>query len=279
MSFQPQIPLAGIAGWRFLERTQAAQQAAFEKGPDLARELAYFAEKIATVETAAELVADRRLLKVALGAFGLEAEIDKKAFVRKALEEGTTDPRAFANRLTDPAWRKLAAAFGFGNPGGARTADAGFAGRIAAAYKTRAFEAAVGEADNDMRLAMHFRREMAELSKGEEASSWYLVLGSKPLREVFEKAFGLPTQFGQIDVDQPARHPAPTRPPALFGADNLAAFQDPEASRRSSPASSPAPRSRPASPPTTPGAGALTLLQNAASGSSQGLFNLLAARG
>ena len=36
MSFQPTIPLAGIAGWRFLERTQAAQQAAFEKGPELA---------------------------------------------------------------------------------------------------------------------------------------------------------------------------------------------------------------------------------------------------
>ena len=226
MSFQPQIPLAGIAGWRFLERTQAAQQAAFEKGPELARELAYFAEKIASVETAAELVADRRLLKVALGAFGLEGEIDKKAFVRKVLEEGTVDPDAFANRLTDPAWRKLAEAFGFGNPGGARTADAGFAARIAAAYKTRAFEAAVGEADNDMRLAMHFRREMAELSKGEEGASWYLVLGSKPLRAVFEKAFGLPTQFGQIDVDR-QRDTLRDKTAGMFGADNLAAFQDP----------------------------------------------------
>ena len=32
MSFQPTIPLPGIAGWRFLERTQASQQAAFNVG-------------------------------------------------------------------------------------------------------------------------------------------------------------------------------------------------------------------------------------------------------
>ena len=47
MSFQPTIPLPGIAGWRFLERTQAAQQAAFEKGAELIRDIAYFEEKIA----------------------------------------------------------------------------------------------------------------------------------------------------------------------------------------------------------------------------------------
>ena len=43
---------------------------------------------------------------------------------------------------------------------------AGFAAGVVADYKTRAFEAAVGETNNDMRLAMNFRREMAELSKG-----------------------------------------------------------------------------------------------------------------
>ncbi len=60
MSFQPTIPLAGIAGWRFLERTQEAQKAAFEKGPALQREIAHFMEKIGSVTSAADLVADRR---------------------------------------------------------------------------------------------------------------------------------------------------------------------------------------------------------------------------
>ena len=89
MSFQPQIPLQGIAGWRFLERTQETQQAAFDKGPQMAREIAYFEENIGKVTSTAELMSDRRLLKVALGAFGLEQDIDKKAWIRKILDEGT----------------------------------------------------------------------------------------------------------------------------------------------------------------------------------------------
>jgi hypothetical protein len=229
MSFQPTIPLPGIAGWRFLERTQASQQAAFEKGPELARDIAYFEEKIAGVTTAAELVADRRLLKVALGAFGMGGEIDKKAFVRKVLEEGTTDPASLANRLTDKSYLKLATAFGFGDAGGARTGEVGFAAKIVAAYKTRAFEAAVGEADNSMRLAMNFRREIAELAaQGENGASWFTILGSKPLREVFEKAYGLPAQFGQIDIDQ-QREVLVDKTGGLFGGDTVAVFKEPAA--------------------------------------------------
>jgi hypothetical protein len=45
VSFQPAVPLPGIAGWRLLERTQARQQAAFEQGPELQRDVAWFAER------------------------------------------------------------------------------------------------------------------------------------------------------------------------------------------------------------------------------------------
>jgi len=276
MSFQPQIPLTGPAGWRFLQRTQAAQQAAFEKGPQLQRDLDYFAENIATVTSAADLVADRRLLRIALGAFGLEGEIDKKAFIRKVLDEGTEDPASFANRLTAPGFKELASAFGFGNVTGARTADPGFAERIGGAYKVRAFEAAVGETNDDMRLAMNFRREMAQLSRGAEGGSWFTVIGSTPLRQVVEKAFNLPAAFGRIDVDR-QRDTLREKTSAMFGTPNLTAFADPanvqkmidrfltRAQLESGPAGS------------TAGSGALTLLRNAAGG-SQGLYNLLAAR-
>jgi Protein of unknown function (DUF1217) len=277
MSFQPQIPLSGIAGWRFLERTQASQQASFEKGPELAREVAHFEASIAGIGSAAELVADRRLLKVALGAFGLESELDKKAFIRKALEEGTTDPRAFAMRLTDPAFRRLSAAFGFGDPGGARTADPGFAARITEAYKTRAFEAAIGETDNDLRLAMHFRREIADLAKGAEGGSWYSILGSKPMRAVFEKAYGLPTAFGRLDVDQ-QRDVMRDKTSALFGTDKLTAFQDPANVEKL--VNRFLARAQIEEGPSgfTPGAAALALLQSFHASGSDGLLNLLASR-
>lgn len=277
MAFQPLIPLTGPAGWRFLERTHASQQAAFEKGPQLQRELAYFTEKIASVTTAEELVGDRRLLKIALGAFGLEGEIDKRAFVRKVIEGGTDDPASFANRLAAPGYKALAAAFGFGNATGARTGDPGFAERIASAYRTRAFEAAVGETNNDMRLAMNFRREIAELAKGTEGGSWYAIIGSKPLRTVIEKAYGLPKEFGQVDVDR-QREMLRDRTSALFGTANLTAFAEPANVQKVIDRFLARAQLEGGAVATGPASAALTLLQNAASGGSEGLYNLLVAR-
>lgn len=277
MSFQPMIPLAGVAGWRFLERTHATQQAAFEKGPELKRDIAYFEANIGKVTSAADLVADRRLLKVALGAFGLEGEIDKKAFLRKILEEGTEKPTALANRMVASGMKEFAETFGFGNIGGSRIKTAGFTAKIVTAYKIRAFEAAVGEANNDLRLAMNFRREIADLSKGAEGGSWFTVLGSKPMRTVFEKAFNLPKEFGRIDVDR-QRDVLREKTRALFGTDKLTAFADPanvqkvidrflaRAQIDSGPGA------------VSPAASALSLLQGMSGGGSQGLYNLLASR-
>lgn len=276
MSFQPQIPLQGVAGWRFLERTQPAQQAAFDKGPQLQREIAYFEANIGKIGSAEELVGDRRLLKVALGAFGLEQEIDKKAFIRKVLDEGTADPRAFANRLSTPGYRKLAETFGFGDPGGARTGEPGFGPALTAAYRTRAFEVAVGETNDDMRLAMTFRREIAELSRGPEGASWFSVLGSKPLRAVLEKAFNLPKAFGQLDVDR-QREVMRDKTRAMFGTSNLTAFQDAGNVQKVIDRFLVRAQIESGASGTTAASTALTLLQGAGGG-SQGLFNLLAAR-
>lgn len=274
MSFQPQIPLTGIAGWRFLERTQASQQSAFEKGPALTREIAYFKENIGKITSAEDLVADRRLLKVALGAFGLEGELDKKAYIRKVLQEGTDDPRAFANRLSDPSFKKLSGAFGFGDAKGAQTDAAGFAEFITDAYKTRAFEVAVGNSDENMRFALNFRREMAELSRG-EGGSWFSVLGSKPLRKVFESAFNLPREFGAIDVDR-QREILREKSSAMFGSSSLTAFAEPQNVDKMLDRFLARAQMDQGPSPTTRGSVALALLQSSNNG-SQGLFNLFSA--
>ncbi|MFO7856361.1 MAG: DUF1217 domain-containing protein, partial [Paracoccaceae bacterium] len=118
MSFAPVLPLGGVAGWALLQRVEAGQREVFERRPDVARLAAAFEARIASVRSASELVADRQLLQVALGAFGLDEEIDKRAFVRRALESDPADPRSFANRLVDARYRNLSAAFGFGAAGG-----------------------------------------------------------------------------------------------------------------------------------------------------------------
>ncbi len=82
MSFTPVVPVGGYAGWTFLARTREAQKQAFVASASQQRDEAYFRAKIGGISTAEELVADRRLLSVVLGAFGLEADIDNRYFIR-----------------------------------------------------------------------------------------------------------------------------------------------------------------------------------------------------
>lgn len=228
MSFQPVVPFSGTAGWAFLQRTQAAQQAAFDQSPVIRRDVAYFIENIGTVETAEDLVSDYRLLKVALGAFGLDEDLPNKAYIRKVLEEGALDPESFANRMVDKRYLALTEAFGFDlDPANTQLSD--FAEGIVAGYRTRQFEIAVGTQDNDMRLAMGLARELGDIveSDNTEDGRWYAVLGNPPLREVFETALGLPPAFAALDIDRQVQE-LRTRVGTAFGAGEVAQFSDPE---------------------------------------------------
>lgn len=204
MSFQPIVPVGGIAGWAFLRQTRDAQENAFSASAPVSRATEYFAERIGDVRSAADLVSDRRLLSVALGAFGLDADIDSGFFVRKVLEEGTSSEEALSNRLADKRYLALSEAFGFGDIPGGNAARPGFAEDLVRQYTERQFEAAIGRSNPDMRLVLGLERELADLA-GRSLSNdgqWYTVMGTPPLRAVFEKALGFPASIGTLDVDR-----------------------------------------------------------------------------
>lgn len=204
MMFQPIIPTGGLVGWSFLNRTLEKQTAAYEASADIQRDTEYFAEKIGDITTAEQLVSDRRLLGVALGAFGLQDDIDNRYFVRKILEDGTLKADALAVRLADDRYQSFSKAFGFGDYGIPRTRLSTFAEEISELYHARSFEVAVGEQDENLRLALNATRELADLvaDPGSDDTKWFRVMGNAPLRQVFETALGLPNAFGQIDLDQ-----------------------------------------------------------------------------
>lgn len=269
--FQPAVPLGGIAGFRVLEATRDTQQAAFDRSPLIERNALAFLERIGTITTAEELVADRQLLEVALGAFGLDEDINKTFFIRRMLEGGTDDPSSLANQFVDPRYRALSQAFGFGNISGPQTANQTFQREVVDQYRIRQFEIAVGNSDENLRLALNFKREIAGFANSSTAdgAAWFSVMGSPPLRAVFEAAYNLPTEFGTLDVER-QRDTLQERNREAFGDTSLAVFQDPEAvdtviTRFLA-------RAQINAGPTasTPGVAALTLLQGAASfGSSQ----------
>lgn len=204
MTFQPFVPIGGVAGWRFLERTVDTQRAAHSEGVAIKRDLDYFRENIGKIDTAEELVSDFRLLSVALGAFGLGDDIGSKFLIRKVLEEGTIEPESLANRLSDKRYRDLSSAFGFGDFDVPSSKLSTFADTIEARYLDRKFEEDMGQTNETMRLALNAQRELPELAGGSESNrtKWFNVMGNPPLRKVMETALGLPTAFATFPVDR-----------------------------------------------------------------------------
>ena len=202
--FTPVIPSGGLVGWTFLNRTLDKQTAAFDRSPVTQRDTAYFEQTIGSVRRAADLVSDRRLLRVALGAFGLGDDVNNRAFIQKVLEGGTSDPGALANRLSDERYKQLANAFGFDGTEPGATTRAGFGAEIAARYRDRLFEAAVGDEDQSMQLALNAKRELSTLAAdpGADTTKWLRVMGTPALRQVFETALGMPQGFAQLPLDR-----------------------------------------------------------------------------
>ncbi len=204
MSYTPVLPFGGYAGWSLLNRTMGRQMAAFTASADIQRNETYFREKIGSIRTAEDLVSDRRLLSVALGAFGLEGDINNKHFILKVLNEGTLDSKSLANTLSDKSYLKLSEAFGFGDFSVPRTQLSDFADEILQKYESRQFEAAVGAADDSLRLALSARRELPEIAakQSTQRAGWYAVIGSRPMSSFLQTALGLPSEVAALNVDQ-----------------------------------------------------------------------------
>lgn len=228
MSFQPVVPTGGLAGYRLVRETLERQLALFGQRPDIGRDIAAFESRAAGIASVDELMADTQVLRVVLGAYGLEEDLPRRAFVRKVIEEGTLGEGAFATRLANPAYRRMAEDVGLGNLGSRLGLDSVRA-EIVERYRMRAFETAVGETSLDIRLALNFRREIAEIAsaEGSSAAAWFRVIGSQPLRRVVETALGLPAQFARIDIDQQAAELG-RRVGNLYGEGVPAVFRDPD---------------------------------------------------
>lgn len=201
----PSVSIAGtgLAGWTFLQATTERQMNGIRDNALVARKIEYFAKNIGNIDSAEALVADRRLLDVALTAFGLQEDLPNKAFIRKVLAEGTTDDKSFANRLSDRRYGELAKAFSFDlTP--PNTVLSTFADKIADRFLRQTFEIAAGDLDPDMRLALAFERDFPELAATTSSKDafWFTVIGTPPVRRIFESALGIPAAASGISVDR-----------------------------------------------------------------------------
>ncbi len=227
MTFQPVVPSGGLVGWRFLQRTYDAQLDSFSSTTVNERETKYFLDNIQKVQTAEDLVSDRRLLQVALGAFGLEGDINNRYFIQKVLSDGTSAEDALSNRLSDKRYRELSEAFGLG-PGEIRkTGLITFMEDIAEDNVVSRFEVAVVQSDETMRIALYAQHTLADLAVQDSGADtkWFDLMSLPPLRNMMETALGLPSSFAQLDIDRQLEV-FKDRLAGLTGSDDLSQFSE-----------------------------------------------------
>ena len=203
MTYQIVLGAGGFAGWNILKRTAEQQKQLLAQDPMVARSIQYVRENIAKVNSAEDLVSDYRMLNVALGAFGLENDVGSKAFIRKILESDRDETSSLVNRLSDKRYLRLANALALDEGNGA-VSKAGFGDRLAQLYLEREFERRVGEGNQNLRLALNAQRELQQFANrtSSEATLWYEVMGTPPLRKVFETAFGFGSSYGKLPIDR-----------------------------------------------------------------------------
>ncbi|MEM6579411.1 MAG: DUF1217 domain-containing protein, partial [Pseudomonadota bacterium] len=167
---------------------------------------AAIAGEIDTIQGPSDVVLNFDVQKATLDFFGVGRgnNIDNLGFLQSVLGSDLSNPQSVAALSPDKRLLAFAEAFAF-NPGTSeqRYPD-GFADFIVRQYQDRQFEVAVGESDVNLRLALSLDRELTAIGNQPVSNDakWFQILGSPPLREVFQSAFNLPSEFAAIDIDQ-----------------------------------------------------------------------------
>ncbi|MBT0781733.1 DUF1217 domain-containing protein (plasmid) [Paracoccus versutus] len=225
MSYNVQAGSGGYAGWKILERTMVKQRSAFLKSHDIRVSKDYFQKNIQNIKTAEELVNDRKLLVVVLRAFGLDSDVNNKFFLRKVIESDPADKGSLVNRLADKRYLALnqGLALHFSSEGQGARVDVG---AIIEKYESRSFERNIGERHAEIELALNAQRELLNIatSDASENTKWYQILASKPLRQVFEGAYGIGTGFSSLSIDRQLSE-LKVRTERLTGSNSVSQFE------------------------------------------------------
>jgi hypothetical protein len=225
--FQPAIPLSGIGGWKFLQATYTRQLESFTDSPQVRNDRDYMLDKLSQPMSVDDFMADRRLLRVTMTAFGLGGEEWKGGFIRKALDEVADPESTFLARLNNPKYTEFAESL---LPiDGKIIMSSSELAKIAVNFEAQSFQAAVGNVDDSMRLALNYQSEIADMvgTDASEKTILYRILGDVPVRTVMETAFNLPESINSLDLDRQAEV-FKERITSVLGISDLSELSSPE---------------------------------------------------
>ena len=199
--FKPVIIGAGLPAWSLLQSTLSDQKRTFGQSREIKSDVEYLKARLPAVSGASDIIGDRRLMRVVLGAYDLSGDIDNRFFIRKIMEGGVTDRTSLANKLSDRRYRQLATDFDFSAT--TRTLSDQLIATTTRRFQDKSFEIAVGEQDQDMRLALGFQSGLEDIAikAGTNTSAWYQILATPSVRTVIDTALSLPKEFQNLDID------------------------------------------------------------------------------
>ena len=182
--------------YRLIADNLTRSLATLSKDPQIARESKYYLENIGQIKSVDDFIKNDRIYRFAMKAFGLEDMAYAKAFVRKVLTEGISDPKAFANTLTDPRFKELATTFNFAAHGEAATETADARQGTVDRYVRLSLEQRSGEQNEGVRLALYFARKAPGLK------STLGILADKALLKVVQTALNIPAETALMSIDK-----------------------------------------------------------------------------
>jgi hypothetical protein len=185
---------------RFLDENErtAAREAATKKAE-------VYQERIQSIDTVRELLADRDVIDVVIGAYGLDPEDVTDDFLKQVFSSDLSDPKSFVNQQPDGRWAELVASFNFDVNGNLTRETIGTVQQRGETLETvnkylrQTLEENEGASNEAVRLALYFERTAPNITDA------YGLIADDALMAVFRTTFGFSDEFSNMDVDQQAR--------------------------------------------------------------------------
>lgn len=205
MAFVPALPSGGVAGWKLLTATYDRQLQNFSKSPQVRSDRDYLIGKMSEPLSVESFLKDTRLVRTAMMAFDLAGEEWKKGFIRKVLTEAADPESNFLARLNNPKYSAMASMLS-PSQDGRIVLDPEKAAALGVRFESNAFEVAVGQVDDSMRLALNFRSEISALAEegNSDRTIAFRLMSDIPVFTVLKAAINLPTSISRLPVDRQA---------------------------------------------------------------------------
>lgn len=204
MAFQPVVPMSGIGGWKFLQATYDKQLQSFTKSPQVRNDRDYMIEKFSQPISVDDFLKDSRLVRATMTAFDLSGEEWKKGFIKKVLDESANPESTFLKRLNNSKYTAFANALAPVN-GKIELSEEQVA-VAAVRFERNSFELAVGNVDDNMRLALNYQSEILEMAtKGvSDDAVAYRIMGDVPVYTLMKTALNMPADTSKLPVERQA---------------------------------------------------------------------------